>query len=213
MSRVTLTVGCGVALVLGGLYWLHLMTPFAVYHGVDLKPPWEAEAEWHLGRIDWFVQEAGYEDIVIKHREALIDMGTAAVPALFERATCGHNRHVRESGARLLGRIGPAAQPLVRAAEDRPPTNDMVGPELARGRVLCAEFVAFNDWEAFERWLDYAQSTGPVALSDNFIDHYIQELWQPHMPEYAVEADGEFVINPEFVRWCKEHRAELAQAK
>jgi len=42
-----------------------LFTPFAVYtFGVELRPPWQDKAAWHPSRMDWFVQEAGYEHII-----------------------------------------------------------------------------------------------------------------------------------------------------
>ena len=172
-----------------------LFTPFAVYtFGVELRPPWQDKAAWHLSRMDWFVQEAGYEHIVREHRAALIAMTLHAVPTLIEEAASGDDRHKRERAVLILREIGLESRPTVLAA-----AIDAEGDR--RGRLLYAAFVAFKDRHAFAQWLDYAAGRGPFALQDNFMEYHIQDFWDAQMPDYAVPSGDDYAINPEFVEW------------
>jgi hypothetical protein len=186
------------------LLYLYCLTPFAVYRfGIDLRPPWQDDAEWHLARIDWFVQDAGWEHIVLKHRAALIAMGPKAVSALIERAAGGNNAYDREHAIRFLKAIGDKARPLIAAA-----AADAEGDR--RGRLLYAMFAAFNDRDAFDQWLDYALQRGPFALQDNHAEYDIQAFWDERtMPDYAVETGDGYAINPEFVTWWREHGSSV----
>ena len=177
------------------LLLLYCLTPFAAYtFGIELRPLWQDKAAWHLARIDWFVQEAGYEHIVRRHRAELIAMGPDAVPTLIEQAASGYNRDNRERAILLLKEIGQDARPLVYAA-----ATDAEGD--GRGRLLYTLFVAFNDRNAFDQWLEYALRRGAFALQDNFAEFHIQDFWDLPMPEYAVASDDGYMITPEFVKW------------
>ena len=181
--------------VLALLLLLSCLTPVAVYtFGIEFRPPWQEKAAWHLSRIDWFVQEAGYEHIVHEHRAKLIAMGPDAVPTLIEQAASGYNRHNRERAILLLKEIGHNGRPLVLAA-----ATDAEGDR--RGRLLYTLFVAFNDQDAFNQWLEYALLHGAFALQDSFAEHHIQGFWDLSMPEYAVKSGDVYTINPEFVKW------------
>ena len=183
--------------VLALLLAFFCFTPYAVYRfGVDIRPPWQSEAEWHLSRIDWFFQDAGYERIVRQHRADLVAMGLNAVPELIEQAASGHNRHNRERAVLLLKEIGSDAHRVVSAA-----ASEAEGDR--RGRLLYATFVAFDDRNAFEQWLQYAVQRGAFALQDNFAEYHIQEVWDSPMPEYAVSTGDDHTINPEFVEWWR----------
>jgi hypothetical protein len=178
-------------------------TPYAVCRfGVDLRPPWQNEAEWHLSRIDWFVQEAGYEHIVRWHRADLVALGVNAVPELIEQAASVHNRHYRERAVFLLKEIGEEAYPLVVAAATHAEGD-------RRGRLLYATFVAFDDRIAFEQWLQYAVQRGAFALQDNFAGYHIQRTWNSAMPDDAVLTGDEYTINPEFVEWWRANGAAM----
>lgn len=177
------------------LLLLYCCTPFAVDTiGIELRPPWQDKAAWHLSRMDWFVQDAGYEDLVRKHRSALLAMGPDAVPALIEEIASGNNPYTREGKIHLLKQIGPNARPLVFAA-----ATDAEGDR--RARLLYALFAAFHDRNAFDQWLEYALQRGTFALRDNLIEYHIQDFWNTQMPDYAVPLDDGYAINPAFVKW------------
>ena len=200
----TFFVGLAVIVPVGLL--AYLCTPFGYYtFGIELRAPWESKARWHLTRVGWYLQDAGCEEAVRRHRKALVAMGTDAVPTLIEEAVHGSNRHYRERAVFLLKEIGPKARPLVvEALRGTSGPVDGVSAADQRGRLMYALFIAFDDWHYFDQWLSYAESYPANAFRDSFIEYHVQDFSDyGTMPNFVVKRGEIFVINPEFVKWWR----------
>ena len=139
--------------------------------------------------------------------QALIDLGPKAVPPIAEQVVTSTRKQDREIAIYLLRELGPVANRAI---------NDMLAdPELQFDgvsrtdqdrRLLYAQFAAFHDWDAFDKWLSYMEDFGGDLFDE--VDHHIENLVVGSgIPEYAVERDDRWVVNPAFVEWWRSNRA------
>ncbi len=209
-SRYSLCL-VGLLLIAGlGVVWC--VGPY-LYHppfGIEICPPWQDQVKWHYTWMEWHYSDTG-EAKALAHRDALVQLGDAAIPELLETAALASPVYFRRRAAGILQKIGPNGEAALRTMLANPPVDERVTPEDIRGRLHRALFSVFHDEQAFFDWLDYAQARGSFALEDEY-------QWEANLPSWhndygppnSVKSGASWVINPEYVAWCREHRAELS---